>query len=127
MKTLASVIAITALVASASGCSSAAPGAENIRVTSNPQDVAGCKVAGQVSGLTAGQAYPDSKTKMRNAALALGGDTIYVTSTVNLTGGYEGMAYNCRGTDMRQPMPVAAVPVATPAPAAAPTPSSDRK
>jgi hypothetical protein len=126
MKALVSVLALTALVAFASGCSSAAPGAEKIRVTNNPKDVAGCKVAGQVSGLTGGQAYPDSKTKMRNAALALGADTIYVTSTVNLTGGYEGMSYNCGGADTRLPMPVVAVPAATPAPVTTPTPPAGK-
>ena len=122
MKTLASVLALTALAASASGCSSAAPGAEKIRITSNPKDVAGCKVAGQVSTHTSS---PGNETRLRNAALTIGGDTIFVTSS-GLSGPYQGMAYNCGGTDMRQPMPVAAVPAATPAPVTTPTPSAGK-
>src|SRR5664280_3475847 len=111
MKTLGSTLALAAIVVATSGCSSAAPGAEKIRVTSNPKDVAGCKVAGQVSTHTSS---PGNETRLRNAALTIGGGTIFVTSS-GLSGPYQGMVYNCGGTDMRQPMPVAVVPVATPA------------
>ena len=47
---------------------------------------------GEVSGLTANQALPGAKKKMMNAALALGADVVFVTSTM---GSYDGVAYLC--------------------------------
>jgi hypothetical protein len=90
------VLALTMLTATA--CTSLSPGAEKIKVTRNPKDVAGCKAVGEVSGLTANQALPGAKKKMMNAALALGADVVFVTSTV---GSYDGVAYLCGSSDSR--------------------------
>jgi hypothetical protein len=79
-------------------CTSLSPGAEKIKVTRNAKDVAGCKAVGEVSGLTANQALPGAKKKMMNAALALGADTVFVTSTV---GSYDGVAYLCGSSGSR--------------------------
>jgi hypothetical protein len=76
----------------AAACSSLAPGAEGVKVTRNPKDVAECKPMGQVSGLTGTQALPGAEKKMMNAAFALGGNVVFVTSTI---GSYEGVAYRC--------------------------------
>jgi hypothetical protein len=84
------VLALTLL--SVAACSSLSPGAEKVRVTRDPKDVAGCKAVGQVSGLTGTQALPGAEKKMMNAALALGADVVFVTSTI---GSYDGVAYRC--------------------------------
>ena len=88
--TPAIVLGLTMLPATA--CTSLSPGAEKIKVTRDSKDVAGCKAVGEVSGLTTNQALPGAKKKMMNAALALGADVVFVTSTV---GSYDGVAYLC--------------------------------
>lgn len=88
----ASAVAVVLTLLSAAACSSLSPGAEKVKVTRDPKDVAGCKAVGQVSGLTGTQALPGAEKKMMNAAFALRADVVFVTSTI---GSYDGVAYRC--------------------------------
>jgi Domain of unknown function (DUF4156) len=74
------LVLICVALLSLGACTNLSPGAEAVRITRNPKDVAGCKVVGQVSGLTGNQALPDSKARMKNAAAAMGADVIFATS-----------------------------------------------
>jgi hypothetical protein len=91
-------VSIVLFLMTLTSCTSLSPGAEKVKFTRDPKDVAGCKAVGQVSGLTGTQALPGAKQKMMNAALAIGADVVFVTSTV---GSYDGVAYRCGSHDSR--------------------------
>jgi hypothetical protein len=76
------------------GCTTLNPGAEKIRVTANPEVVRGCEFKGT---LTANEMSAETSTKkLQNDALALGADTLFVTSQ-NAKGDHQlGEAYKCR-------------------------------
>jgi hypothetical protein len=93
------LIAVLALA----GCGSLAPGAEKVLLTRNAVDVAGCKVVAPVH--IRPEPFTSGAKDMRNAAFGYGGDTVFVTSGV-LDAVRDGMAYNCKGIDLRQPVPV---------------------
>lgn len=84
------------------GCTSLAPGAETVKVAKTSQDVAGCKAVGTVEG----GAFAD--TRMKNETIAKGGDTLFITNSGLWTRHNKsyGVAYNCKGADVRQPVPV---------------------
>ena len=78
------------------GCSTtAAPGAEKIRITTNPKDVEGCRVLGQVDASGPFNMPDDWKTQLRNATLAIGGDVVFRTGPLAMTRHLTGMAYRC--------------------------------
>jgi hypothetical protein len=89
------------------GCGSLAPGAEKVALTRNPGDVAGCKVIGPVH--IRPEPFTSGSKEMKNAAFGYGGDTVFITSghVVALDTVTDGMAYNCKGIDLRQPVPIA--------------------
>ncbi|HZF19728.1 MAG TPA: hypothetical protein VE008_08485 [Burkholderiales bacterium] len=79
-----------------------APGADQVRITKNPADVAGCKAVGNVS-LGPADYLMYSETRMRNRVVGLDGNTLFVTvSTEGLDANgapykilQEGVAYRC--------------------------------
>jgi hypothetical protein len=80
-------------VAALAGCVSLAPGADQVRVTKAPADVASCKAVGNVSGHPPYVSPTDAMHQLRNQAAGLGGDTLLVTSEwTSVTG----VAYRCR-------------------------------
>jgi hypothetical protein len=62
-----------------------APGADRVKFTQNAADVAGCKVVGNVSTVPSF----DREDQLRNRAVGLDGNTVFLTSAV------EGVAYRC--------------------------------
>jgi outer membrane lipoprotein SlyB len=99
MKTAAILIAAV-LALSLTGCASAIPGSEDVRITKNANDIKGCKVIAQVYA---------TKKMIRNVALINDGDTALLLSgwlTGTMDGGGQAVLYNCRGTNNRQPVPV---------------------
>jgi len=90
MKTLFTILSIALM-----GCASTVPGAEKVLITSNPKDVVGCKVIAQPRG-----PYLVPDNDLRNEVYSLGGDTVLRNRQIGM------MAYNCRGFDLRQPIPV---------------------
>jgi len=78
-------------------CVTLAPGAAKVRITKDASDVAGCTAVGNVNTLGAPQGpsqIADSSTELRNKALGLGGNVIFVTSTT-LGVPDQGVAYRC--------------------------------
>lgn len=90
---------LTAALLTLSGCGSLAPGAEKVRITHEARDVVGCKIIGPVSG-------NGDAIEKKNVVLASGGDTLLITSSWIIAPQYKGIAYNCSGVDLRQPVPV---------------------
>jgi hypothetical protein len=93
MQRLYAGLVISFLAISTSGCATATPvpgapvpGADKVKVTSSPGDVAACTAVGNIK--VAGLA------DLRNQAVGLGGNTAFVT--VNRPNGQiEGIAYRC--------------------------------
>jgi len=121
---------IAALCALAAGCASVklAPGADEVRLTRNGADVAGCSPIGSVGTSQPMITDPDAQRQMQNETLALGGNIVLLTSAF----GRSGTAYRCGGTpapvgQAATPpaaavvQPAAAPAAAAPAAAAAPT------
>jgi hypothetical protein len=80
-----------------SACVTLAPGAEKVRITKDASDVAGCTAVGSVNtqgGPQGPSQIADSSTELRNEALGLGGNVVFVTSsTLNVPN--QGIAYRC--------------------------------
>jgi hypothetical protein len=77
-----------------------APGAEKVKLTHDPSDVAGCKVAGNVSGVWGSGEYERvSEALLRNRAVGLDGNTVLVTLSedgpLQPAADREGVAYRC--------------------------------
>jgi hypothetical protein len=85
--------AVAACVATTAGCATVAlaPGAERVRLTKSAADVASCKPVGNVKAPS--DSPPDFVATIRNQAMGLGANTIFVTRDIN--GPEEGVAYNC--------------------------------
>jgi hypothetical protein len=82
---------------SVAACVNLAPGAENVRITKVAADVSGCTAVGSVDTQGAPQgpsAIDDSSKVLKNKALGLGGNVVFVTSSV-LNVPQEGVAYRC--------------------------------
>lgn len=74
------------------GCATLAPQAESVRITRQASEVASCTVMGDVHA-TPPYALPNEDyTQMRNAAVALKADTVFVTSRAVVS---RGVAYRC--------------------------------
>ena len=98
------------LVGGITGCSSVAPGAEQVKLTRNSKDTIRCKIVTSFKFKSEPASLGD-KANVLNFAYGAGGDTVFMTSAGGLgtrggLGHCSGMVYNCRGTDMRQPVPV---------------------
>lgn len=68
-----------------------APGAEKVKITKNPSDVASCKAVGNVKSQLIG--YEGINATLQNQAFGLGGNTIFLTGTVGES--VAGVAYSC--------------------------------
>jgi len=88
-------IALSSLLLCAACATTAAPGAEKIRITTSPKDVEGCKLIGDVNAPGPFNLPDDWKTQLRNATLAAGGDVVFRTGPLALTDHVTGMAYRC--------------------------------
>jgi len=78
-------------------CVSSAPGADKVRFTKNASDVSMCTAVGNVNASGAPQgpsAVVDAPTELRNKAIGLGGNVVFVTSAT-LGVPTEGVAYRC--------------------------------
>lgn len=82
-------LASVALVA----CATHAPGADQVRITKQATDVEACKVVGNVHSTPPYVLPNEDYAQMRNAALALEADTVFVTSRAVVS---RGVAYRCR-------------------------------
>jgi hypothetical protein len=115
-KILVAVVAALALTACLSGGGiPLAPGAEKVSLTRNPTDVTNCKVLGPVSGSKDAYAFnvkgstkeKEMTKSIQNIAFSLGADTVFITDAAGAyIGPRNGIAYNCSGVELRQPVPV---------------------
>jgi len=94
----AAILAIVWLAAS-TACVSVAPvpGAEQVKITKNPSDVAACRAVGNIKVPT-GEGSPGGATldriEFRNQAVGFGGNTALVTVSY-LGAPLQGIAYHC--------------------------------
>jgi hypothetical protein len=82
------------------GCATTtlAPGAEKIRVTTNRNDVAGCKAVGAVDARGPFTMPNDWMHQLQNQALGMGADVVFQTSSaLAVTDHVSGVAYRCEG------------------------------
>jgi hypothetical protein len=93
MRNIFRFAAVVAFGTATAACATVAlaPGAERVRLTTNAADVAPCKAVGNVKALPGSSV--DSEASIRNQALGLGANTIFVTRYVS--GSEEGVAYSC--------------------------------
>ena len=80
-----------------SACVTLAPGAEKVRITKDASDVSGCTAVGSVNTLGGPQGpseIADSSNELRNAAIGLGGNAVFITSSI-LNVPNQGVAYRC--------------------------------
>lgn len=88
------LLAMAIFVAMLAACETIAlvPGADKVRVTNNPSDVANCKAVGELPpGGAVGSA--NDWTMVRNRTVGLGGNTIYFAPAAGMAA--SGMAYEC--------------------------------
>jgi hypothetical protein len=76
---------VMVLTAASAGCVTAAPGAEQVKFTSNPADVSACSPVGNIS---AEAMSPTSPLLAQNLAVGLNANVIFRT-------GASGVAYRC--------------------------------
>jgi hypothetical protein len=81
------------------GCTSLAPQAEKVRVTSDGSEVANCTTLGTVTSQPPYVGPDDGVKQLRNNAAALGADTLLLTSSGAMRG-QTGMAYRCAAQPM---------------------------
>jgi hypothetical protein len=95
MRTVAGCVFLLAIVAIASGCVSVtlAPGADLVKTTHNPADVASCKPVGNVDGAEGSpQPTPNNVLhQLQNKAVGLGGNVVFLTTPF----ANQGVAYQC--------------------------------
>jgi hypothetical protein len=84
-----------------SGCAQVAlaPGADQIKVTKVPADVASCVVVGNVDGENGSGLTSDGIRQLQNQTVGVGGNTVLVTSELPPQ---KGIAYRC-ATASNQP------------------------
>lgn len=78
-----------------SGCATGvtlAPGAEQVKITRAPTDVASCIVVGNVDGENGSGLTIDGIRQMQNQTAGVGGNTVLVTSNLSPQ---KGIAYRC--------------------------------
>ncbi|HET9796162.1 MAG TPA: hypothetical protein VFS34_17070 [Thermoanaerobaculia bacterium] len=79
------------------GCATTiAPGAEKIRITTNPKDVEGCKPVGSVDARGPFNLPDDWERELQNQALGLGADVVFRTGPLAMTDHVSGVAYRCQ-------------------------------
>jgi hypothetical protein len=75
-------------------CVTLAPGADKVKITQNPADVASCSAVGNIKAPRDAQGQVDildADASLRNQTIGLGGNTALETSTLLV----EGVAYRC--------------------------------
>lgn len=89
---IAAAVAALGMIA---GCTTLAPGAQRVWITTNPAAVSGCKPMGSVASSPPYVAPGDDYKQMRNEAVALGANAILRTGPrLYIT---RGVAYRCGG------------------------------
>jgi hypothetical protein len=83
------------LILACAGCTSLAPGAEKVKITTAAKDVEGCKILGQVTAPGPFNGPDDWKNQLKNATFALGGDAVFRTGPLAFTRHVDGIAYRC--------------------------------
>jgi hypothetical protein len=95
MKRVVTTIVVWATLGA--GCVTLAPGADQVKMTKNPQDVASCKAVGNVKVPTTAEGNVDlanAERQFRNEVVGLGGNTGLVTyGPVGAPS--TGIAYHC--------------------------------
>ena len=87
------------------GCGSMIPGSETVVFTRNPADVASCKLIVPARYYPYRAVYGIHNDKaIKDAVYSEGGDTVLLVKPILYAA--TGIAYNCHGTDPRQPFPV---------------------
>ncbi len=87
-RTLLKLVTVTSVAAALAACqATAAPGAEQVRITESAADVQSCKAVGNVNGSNTGSRRLD----LSNAVVGLGGDTLLMTQPM----AFLGIAYRC--------------------------------
>jgi hypothetical protein len=97
MKYLKGVVPMIAFATLAAACVSLAPGADQVRITKNAQDVAACTAVGNIKVPVNAQGTVDianAERQFRNQAIGLGGNVALVTYGP-LSAPVEGIAYHC--------------------------------
>lgn len=77
-----------------SGCATVtlAPGADQIKITRVPTDVASCVAVGNVEGNNSSGLTSDGIRQMQNQTIGVGGNTVLITSDIPPQ---KGNAYRC--------------------------------
>ena len=75
-----------AAAAAVSGCASVAQDSDSVRLTRSSADVTGCREIGYVQSWLS-LSFRDARVQLRNRAVAVGGNTILVTSPFGETTG----------------------------------------
>lgn len=78
------VLAVLFAVLTACVSPALAPGADKVRITDKPSDVANCKAVGNLPS----DSYASNAVSLRNKTIGLGGNTAFVTPG-------SGIAYQC--------------------------------
>jgi hypothetical protein len=88
-----SIVSMT-LAFMSSGCATVtlAPGADQVKVTRVPTDVASCVVVGNVDGEVGSGLAIDGIRQLQNQTVGVGGNTVLVTSDLPPQ---KGVAYRC--------------------------------
>lgn len=89
------LILLLATVALMPRCTSLAPGAEEVKITTEAKDVQGCRIIAQVSANGPFNVPDDWKNQLKNATLAVGGNVVFRTGPLAFTRHVDGMAYRC--------------------------------
>lgn len=93
---VARLLVSTTLAFMASACVTSgitlAPGADQIKITKEPIDVAGCTAVGNADGNNGSGLMINGIRQMQNQTLVAGGNTLLVTSSVFPQ---KGIAYHC--------------------------------
>lgn len=100
MTKIAVALALAALLVILSGCATASPEAQNVRVTSNPEVVRGCEFLGNVKSMSgwggaaaSGLAARNIEETLKQRTHDLGGNVVYVVRNEGSQG--SGEAYRC--------------------------------
>jgi hypothetical protein len=90
------LIALALVTAPILACTSLAPGAEQVKITTDAKDVQGCKIITQVSANGPFNGPNDWKNQLKNATLAVGGNVVFRTGPLAFTRHVDGIAYLCQ-------------------------------
>ena len=82
-------LATVALITCSCVTAPLAPGADNVKLTQNAADVAGCKAVGNVSLILGRDDLRSREALLRNRTVGLDGNTVFLTTSL------KGVAYRC--------------------------------